>query len=213
VAIGHADPPIRVVILDHQPLMIEAIRRHLAHAGMAVVGAAGTAVEALRFVSELTPDVLLLDLDLPLLDMSGIELVQRVRDTAPAVAVLVFTGYQGGRIQRALLGLGVRGYLPKTATGRELVAAIQAMARGETIIYAEAVPEVAGYGQPTLTSREREVLELLGSSMSNKEIAEQLSVSEKTVQMHIHHVLVKLGARSRTDAVLKAVRQGLIDLK
>jgi DNA-binding NarL/FixJ family response regulator len=192
-------------------MLVEVIRAHLCRAGIAVVGTAGTGAETLRLVGELTPEVLLLDIFLP--DMSGIEVTERVRSAFPAVSVVVFTGYQEAGLQQALLRLGVRGYLPKTVPGRELVAAVHAVARGETVIHAAAVPEVVGYGAATLTAREFEVLELLAASLSNQEIAKRLSVSEKTVQMHIHHLLVKLGARSRMDAVLTAWRQGLIILR
>jgi DNA-binding NarL/FixJ family response regulator len=203
--------PFRVVVVDDHPLLREATRAALDQAtGLAVVGVAENGTAALRQVERYRPDVLLLDVHLP--DMSGIEVARQVRAAFPEVAVLVLTGHDDVGYVRGLLQLGVRGYLRKTATGDEVVAAVRAVAHGQTVIASEATP-VGGLGQERLTSREEDVLRLLALGRRNAEIADALCVSIKTVEFHVGHVLAKLGARSRTEAILRAHQLGLGSLQ
>jgi len=149
--------------------------------------------------------VLLLDLHLP--DMSGLEVARRVRAEAPEVAVVVITGYEDASYLRALLQIGVRGYLRKTMSGLEIVDALKDVVAGRAVI-----AHPAGNSVELLTTREDEVLRLMASGSRSGEIATQLGVSIKTVEFHIGHVLEKVGARSRTEAVLRARQHGLIPL-
>src|SRR5581483_5463380 len=189
--------------------------------GMTVVGEAATAAEALRLVAETVPDVLVLDVRLP--DASGVAVARRVRQAWPRVAIIVYTGYDDPLTRRQLLGLGVRGYLSKTARVSEVVAAIERVAAGETVLApawesaaggnGAAEADEAGDGaalQEPLTAREQEVLALLAAGYHNAEIAAQLGVHEHTVEFHVGHVLQKLGVRTRTAAAMKAQRLGLL---
>lgn len=200
--------PLRVVIVDDHPLLREGTRTLLARqAGIAVVGATGEGAEALRLVAELQPDVLLLDVQLP--DLSGVEVARRVRAAHPAVAILILSNYEEAGYVRALLRLGVRGYLGKTMSGDQIVAAVRAVAQRQTTVLSEAARAALGEGGVDLTVRELQVLQLLAAGRRNGEIARELSISENTVEFHVRHVLQKLGARSRMDAVRKARHQGL----
>ncbi len=111
---------------------------------------------------------------------------------------------------RAMLQLGVRGYLGKTASGDQIVAAVRAVGQGQTTVLSEEARAALGAGGVDLTARELEVLQRLAAGRRNSEIARELSVSENTVEFHIRHVLQKLGVRSRAEAVLQARRQGLV---
>lgn len=200
---------VRVVLVDDHPALRQGTAAILdADAGMEVVGATGEGAAAIRLVEELRPDVLLLDVRLP--DLSGVEVARRVRAAHPAVAVLVLTGYEDASYVRALLALGVGGYLGKSASGEEIVAAVRAVAAGRTVLVSAAARGALGEQAPTLTDREAEVLRLLATGRRNAEIAEALTVSLRTVEFHVGNVLSKLGARSRTDAIRKARRQGLV---
>ena len=199
-------PRIQVVLVDDHPLVREGTRAALERSGhVEVIDTAADGAEALRILSQRHPDVLLLDLHLP--DMSGLEVARRVRAEAPEVAVVVITGYEDASYLRALLQIGVRGYLRKTMSGLEIVDALKDVMAGRAVI-----ARPAGNSVELLTTREDEVLRLMASGCRNGEIATQLGVSIKTVEFHIGHVLEKVGARSRTEAVLRARQHGLIPL-
>ena len=206
---GRDHQPIRAVIVDDHPLMLEVLESHLQQEeGIEVVSTAETGAEALRQVGQSCPDMLLLDLGLP--DMSGIEVAERVCTEFPAVTIVALTGFGTVEDQRALLELGVRGYLPKTLDGAEIVAAIQWVMQGQTVVVSRTASGDST-GQPSdLTPREREVLQLLAEGRRNAELASALSLSVKTVEFHIHHILGKLGARSRVEAILAARRLGIL---
>ena len=201
-------PAIRVVIVDDHPLLREGTRALLdGSAGIAVVGLTGEGRAAFGLVERLRPDVLLLDIHLP--DLSGIEVTRQVRAAFPAVAILVVTGYDAAGYARALLRLGVRGFLSKAAPGDQLVAAVRAVAQGQTALGSAAAQAALG-GTAALTAREHEVLRLLAAGRRNKEIAAALSVSENTVEFHLSRIFQKLDVRSRTDAIRKGREQGLV---
>jgi DNA-binding NarL/FixJ family response regulator len=201
-------PTIRVVVVVDHPLLLEAVGTWLTHAGMRVVGTAREGRPVLDLVAEQRPDVLVLDARLP--DLDGVEVARRVRAAFPDVAVLIFTGYQQAAEQAAFLRLGVRGYLHKTISPHDLMAAIRIVAQGGTVLGSGEVPTGPRSEIGPLTIRERQVLKLLGDARRNAEIASALRLSEKTVELHIHHLLTKLGARSRTEAVLKAQQLGFL---
>jgi DNA-binding NarL/FixJ family response regulator len=195
------------VIADDHAVMREGTQLILEGAGISVVETAGTGAEALRAVTRHRPDVLVLDLQLP--DTSGVEVAQRVRQQCPEVGVLILTGHAEGGYIRTLLQLGVQGYMHKMASGAEIVAAVRAVAEGRTIVMSGALGATApGLAEP-LTARELQVLRLMGAGLRNADIARELYVSVKTVEHHVTNVLVKLQARSRTQAIVKAQQHGL----
>ena len=202
-------PAVRVAVVDDHALVREGTRLILEGvSGLRVVGAAANGAEALRLVEERRPDVLILDLQLP--DMSGVEVTRRVRGTFPRVAILVLTAYVDATYIPRLLQLGVRGYLPKTATSAELVAAVRAVAAGRTIVVSHGTGVGAEPLGAPLTPREHDVLRLMATGLRNADIARRLTVSVKTVEHHVTHVLEKLGVQSRTQALIKAREHGLV---
>jgi DNA-binding NarL/FixJ family response regulator len=204
-----AAAPIRIVVVDDHVVMREGTQMILDNApGNLVVGAAATGAEAIQLVEQHRPDVLLLDLQLP--DMSGVEVARRVRASSPSVAVLMLTGYIDGTYVPRLLQLGVRGYLPKTASSVELIAAVRAVAAGRTIVMSSAAVSSLETMRAPLTAREREVLQLLAQGLRNSEMADRLSVSIKTVEHHVTRLLAKMGVQSRSQAIIKAREQGLV---
>jgi DNA-binding NarL/FixJ family response regulator len=200
--------PVRVLVVDDHPVVREGTTALLSRRpGLEVVGAASDGASGLRLVEQLRPDVLLLDLDLP--DVNGVEVAQSVRTRWPDVAVLVITGYDVQRYTQLLTQLGVSGLIHKTASRDELFGAIQAAAEGGKL----ARPNRGRPGEfklEALTVREHEVLGLMAAGLRNAEIAADLSVSLNTVEFHVRHILDKLGARSRTEAVLRARALGYV---
>lgn len=208
---SHTGQPIRVIIVDDHPMILEGTRALLKRSrGVAVVGATSSGTEALELVDQLRPEVLLLDIRLP--DISGIEVARRVRTTFPDVAVLVLTGYDDIGNARALVQTGVQGYIRKTVTGAQLVAAIHAVASGQTVLADNLLQLGNQRGESSFTDREYDVLRLIVAGHRNSEIAEILKVSVKTVEFHVGHILEKLRARSRAEAIRFALQQGLISL-
>lgn len=203
------DGAIRVVLVDDHPMLREGTATLLtAQADIAVVGQTGRGTEAVALVGEWRPDVLVLDLHLP--DLSGVEVTRRVRAAHPAVAILILSNYEDPGYVRALLQLGVRGYLGKTVGGEEIVAAVRGVARGGATVLSDAARAALGAGGVDLSARETEVLELIAAGQRNAEIAAALFIAESTVEYHVRHVLAKLGARSRTEALRLAWQQGLL---
>ncbi len=200
---------MRVVLVDDHPVVREGTRTILERAlGVEVVGEAGTGAEALRQVDEQRPDVLLLDVHLP--DVSGVEVARAVRASHREVAVVAYTGLADAGYARALLQLGVRAYLRKDASSESLVAALRAVAAGQTVLETAAARAALAAEPDPLTAREDQVLQLLAAGRRNAEIAESLGLRRQTVEFHLHNVFQKLGVRSRTEAVARARQRGLI---
>lgn len=204
-----ASGTIRVVVLDDHPIALTGTRAELErHEDIEVVGVAGDGATGLLLIGRVLPDVLLLDIHLP--DMTGVEVARQVIRTYPEVGIVALTGYDEARHARTVVQLGVRGYLRKTASSDELAAAVRAVSAGRTYLTGPARP-VTGDDAITITDREGDVLQLLAAGRRNAEIAESLTVSMNTVEFHVRNLLAKLGARSRTEAVAIARREGLID--
>lgn len=217
--------PVRVLIVDDQALFrsglatLLSIRRELS-----VVGEAANGLEALARVAELRPQVVLMDLRMPVL--SGVEAIRRLRVTHPAVRIVALTTFDDDEDVFEALRAGALGYLLKDVTADRLVEAILTAARGESFLHpAAATKLVAEYGRlrehqtpallaeppvETLSERELQVLRLLGTGASNREIAAALQVAEGTVKNHVTNLLGKLGVRDRTQAALQARALGLL---
>jgi DNA-binding NarL/FixJ family response regulator len=222
-AAGDAADPIRVVVSDDHPVVRQGLRSFLEAQGFAVVGEAADGDEAVRLVTETRPDVLLTDLVMPGTD--GIEAIRRLRAAGPPVGILVLTSYSGAEQVIPAIQAGADGYLLKDAGPAVLTDAIRAVQRGEPMLSPEAtalvMARVAGDAAAAtpvdhpdldrLTAREREVLAGLGRGLSNRRLAEELFVSEKTVKTHVSSLLAKLRLTDRTQAALFAVRVGLAD--
>ncbi len=204
---GKDDQRTRVVIVDDHPMLREGTKSLLEKTpDIEVVGTAGQGGEALRMVAELKPDVLILDVRLP--DVSGVEVARRVREGSPEVAILILTGYDDVGYLRALVDLGIKGYLRKSSKGEEIIEAVRMVAKGKKVLDTGAADNGEFVG--LVTARERDMLRMIGAGMRNNDIAEALGLSSKTVEFHISNLLQKLGARSRTEAILKAQQLGLI---
>ncbi len=189
-----------------------------------VVGEAADGEEAVRLAKELKPHVVVMDVRMP--KMSGVEATRRIKQEVPEVAVLVLTAHDDDEYVFALLQAGANGYLLKTAEMEELVKAIRAVAAGQSaldpVVTGKVVAQFAsGRSLPDvlanvkdeyegLTEREMEILRLVGKGLTNKDIGQQLYISDRTVQAHLSNIFSKLGVNSRTEAVMYAVRRGWI---
>ncbi len=213
---------IKIVVADDHEVVREGTRRMLEReSDMVVVGEAADGREAVRLVSELHPDVLVLDVRMP--GLSGIEVTRRVKSAHPRVKVLVFTAHDDSRYVFPLLDAGADGYLLKTVGQRDLVKAIRDVHRGETALHPAVARRVVqrlthrGRFQAegmveALTEREMEVLRAVARGWSNKEVSAALHISPHTVQVHLSNIFAKLGVNTRTEAVLYAIRQGWVEV-
>ena len=203
---------IRVFCVDDHPLMREGIAVIINHQpDMLLLAEASTGFEAIQKYREHQPDVTLMDLRLP--DMSGIDSLIAIRAEFPEARIIMLTTYEGDvEIQRAL-GAGARGYLLKSMPPGDLVEGIRGVHAGKKRIPKEITTQIAEHlGEETLTERETEVLRCVAGGNRNRDIAEQLFISEETVKVHIKHIMEKLYASDRTQAVAIAVRRGIIQL-
>lgn len=199
---------IRIVLVDDHPMLRDGTQALLNRApGMTVVGVAGDGASALSLVQSADPDLLVLDVHLP--DMSGVEVARQIRLHHPNIKVLVLTGYDGAGYMRTLLQHGVQGYLAKTATGEQIIAAVRTIAAGHSLLLPDPQRGAGVTGVEDLTAREQEILQLVAAGKRNGEIADQLVVSVKTVEFHMHNLFEKLGVRSRAEAIRKALQEGL----
>jgi len=210
------DEPIRVLVVDDHAVVREGLRTFLElQDGIEVAGEAADGEEAIEAGGRLRPDVVLMDLVMPTLD--GLAAMRALRERVPGARVIVLTSFADDDKLLPALRAGAAGYLLKNAEPQELARAVRAAHAGEALldphVAARLVDALAGEKEPLdqLTPREREVLQLIGRGFSNKRIAEELQLSEKTVKTHVGHVLAKLGVDDRTQAAVFAVRAGLID--
>jgi DNA-binding NarL/FixJ family response regulator len=211
---------IRIVLADDHEVVREGTRRMLEReADMTIVGEAQDGQETVRLVGELAPDVVVLDVRMP--GLNGIEATARIKHAHPEVRVLVFTAHDDDRYVFPLLDAGANGYVLKTTGQRDLVKAIRDVYRGETALHPAVARRVVerltrqdhfqGEGMvEALTEREMEVRAAVGKGWSNREVSEALHISPHTVQVHLSNIFGKLGVKTRTEAVLYAIRQGWV---
>jgi DNA-binding NarL/FixJ family response regulator len=218
----NAAGPVRVVLVDDQMLVRAGFRLVLDYQDdLTVVGEAGDGAEALRLLRTTPADVVVMDLRMPVMD--GVTATRHICGAGPVPRVLVLTTFDTDEEAFAALQAGASGFLPKSVSPEELLAAIRVVANGEAVVGTRVTRRLldrfagrlmptasARQGGPGLTEREREVLLLLAEGLSNAEIAARLYVSEGTVKTHVGHVLAKLDLRDRVQAVVYAYESGMV---
>lgn len=190
---------------------------------MEVVGKASDGEETVAMASQLKPDVVIMDIIMPKFD--GIEASKRIKNNNPNIAILILTAYDDDNYVLGLLEAGAAGYLLKSARGQDLVEAVRAIQAGEAVLHPEIIEKLlkrailksSSVAKPKtdelLSEREREMLKLLATGMGNKEIAKKLCLSLRTVKAHMSHIFNKMNVASRSEALVEALRSGMITLE
>ncbi len=211
---------IRVFLADDHQLFREGIRSLLSRApDIEVVGEAGDGQDAVAQVKTLVPDVVLMDISMP--GMNGLEAAAQMKETTPSAKVLILTVHESNQYVSQMLQVGAAGYVVKSVSSSELVSAVRAVQQGNVYLYPSIAKMIiqdylnqaaAGQDNPRdgLTPRETEILKLVASDRRNKDIADMLGISLKTVQAHRTSLMMKLGVHDRTQLVKYAIRKGLI---
>jgi DNA-binding NarL/FixJ family response regulator len=213
---------IRILIADDHPVVQDGLLAVLGtQPDFEITGVAVTGLEVLRMVSAKDPDIVLLDLEMP--EMDGLEVLEHLRREHPQVKAIVFTAFDTDERIVGAVKAGAKGYLLKGAPSQELFQAIRTVSAGgsllQPVVASKLIDHVSGaseqklqQGTLPLTARERQVLEQLALGKTNKEIALELVISERTVKFHVSSIFAKLGVGNRTEAVTIAARQGLVTL-
>lgn len=203
---------IRIVSVDDHPLLREGIAAIIHNQpDMEMVAQAATGKEAIQMFKQYRPDVTLMDIRLP--DISGIDALIAIRTEFPDARIIMLTTFEGDVDIRRSLEAGARGYMLKNMPPKELVEVIRQVHKGKKRIPAEVAANLAEYfGDDNLSEREVEVLRHIAGGNRNRDIADRLFISEETVKVHIKHIMEKLSAHDRTEAVSIAIRRGIIQL-
>jgi DNA-binding NarL/FixJ family response regulator len=212
---------IRVLLADDHRMLREGLRRSLTEEGFDIVGEAENGEQAVRMVEELQPDVVLMDVSMP--EMDGVEATRLIGGSFTATQVIMLTMHADKEVLADAIRAGASGYLVKDCSIEEIADAIRMAMQGDTALSpqlaATMLDEVRRLDVPdvpeedrVITKREEEVLQLIADGCSTPEVAEQLYISQKTVKNHLASIYQKLDARDRTQAVLQAVRMGIVHL-
>jgi two-component system response regulator NreC len=212
---------VRLLLVDDHPIIRSGLRMLFqAEPSLTIVGEADSGAAAIAMVEKLHPDVVIMDVAMP--GMNGIEATRRIKAASPETAVLALTMHEDEQYFFEMLNAGASGYIPKRAAPDDLVSAIKVVAEGNVFLYAslarflirdmadraEAEPET---GADVLTAREREVLTLIADGNTNREIADTLVISVKTVERHRENIMAKLDIHNRVELVRYAIKKGMID--
>lgn len=211
---------IRLMLADDHRMLREGLSRSMTEHGFDVVGEARDGVEAVNMAYGLKPDVILMDVTMP--EMDGVEACRQVRTLVPETRVVMLTMHADQDVLANAIRAGACGYLVKDCSTEEIADAVRMAANGDTALSpqlaASMLDEVRKLDQMpsrddrVVTKREEEVLQLIADGCSTAEVAEQLYISQKTVKNHLASIYQKLDARDRTQAVLQAVRMGIVSL-
>jgi DNA-binding NarL/FixJ family response regulator len=196
------------LLADDHPPILRLISELVQEWGFTVVGTTGDGAVALRKIQELKPTVALVDLRIPRL--SGIEIAREAAHTAPETAVLIYTGFSDSTVYRDILDSGARGFVVKDAPLEDLRRALESVAKGGSYVDPAASSQLIDTENVGVTERERDVLRLLADGLTNDEVGAKLFISGETVRAHVQKASRKLGAQNRTQAVVLAIRAGLI---
>lgn len=219
---------IKVLLVEDHILVREGTRELLSREDdLQVVAEAGDGEEAVQLAAEHRPDVVIMDISMP--KLNGLEATKQIKAVHPAAAVLVLTAYDDDQYIIAFLEAGAVGYVLKDVSANDLIKTIRAVHAGESILHPAIARKVTDYfarrvakqaaeehetsAFDRLTRRETEILKLAAQGMTNREIADELTVSVRTVQSHLSNIFSKLGVGSRMEAVLSAVREGRLALE
>ena len=213
----------RIFIADDHAMLREGMRELLEkEKDFELVGEAADGEEAVRLAGKLKPDIVIMDIVMP--KLNGVEATKQIKQVSPSTALLILTAYSDIRYIIGLLEAGADGYLLKNSPGKDVIRAIRAVRSGESVLDSEVtrklVQRLANLSRSPdereasgqLTSREIEILKWASRGLSNKELSEKLFISLRTVKAHMTNIFNKLGCSSRTDAIIKGLKQGYIDL-
>ena len=208
------------MLADDHRMLREGLRRSMIDQGFDVVGEARDGDEAIRLAEELRPDVILMDVTMP--EVDGVEATRQIRASCPEIKIVMLTMHADQEVLTSAIRAGASGYLVKDCSTEEISSAVRMAVSGETALSpqlaASMLDEVRRLDQPhrdedrIVTRREEEVLQLIADGCSTPEVAEKLYISQKTVKNHLASIYQKLDARDRTQAVLQAVRMGIVHL-
>lgn len=208
---------MRVLLADDHQILRDGIRRGLENAGETVVGEASNGEEAVLLTGELKPDIVLMDLSMPVMD--GVRATQLVKETAPDVKVVVLSMHDDPAKTRAALEAGAVAYLSKGTSFAEVLDTLRRVFEGEEVLSAHLAASMleaadkADSSNELLSTRQIEILQMIANGLSTKQVARELDITQKTVHNHLNTVYRKLDTQSLTHAVLSAVRLGIINLE